>query len=237
MFKKYAILAIMVSMMTLMSACDSESTEETNVNNVEEKSTKETNNLNEKIGETKEKVYECDEEVLKKQDIEYNYIMNIEEKLEEEAFLNELKEGLNNLREDVNSFLYEERGCFLSLENVCYFNIVENALMDGVNCYFFTEDKEPAGEVMFFLNNGKIDHNISWYTRDSMSYILKKLSENPDEKYVILTNGYNHTLIDKFNSSSNIDFKIKGDVYHVLDYERIGVSYDSLIQNMIWIEF
>jgi hypothetical protein len=69
---------------------------------------------------------------------------------------------------------------------------------------------------------------------------LKILRDSPDEQYIFLYN-YDEMLLDSSNilyEKTRFNIEVKGDYYHALDYEMLGVSYNKLTDesNLVWIE-
>lgn len=224
-----------VAIMLLSSIIACESREDSEMENVPE--TTVLNVGNDKLGGKVQATYECNADVIKEMDIVYNPIADLKEKLGDMEFVEELKQTLFFLSEDTGEPLYEKKGCYLSMCNVYLYNIDENVVANALRCYIFTEDKEEAGELMFYEVNGELQYDISSCAYGSTSDILKILSKAPEATYIILTNGYGHTLVNEDNISSNSEFDIKGDVYHALNYELLGVSYNDIIEDLVWVEF
>ncbi|MCM1330568.1 MAG: hypothetical protein NC253_14150 [Ruminococcus sp.] len=150
-----------------------------------------------------------------------------------------------NAKEMQTSKLYNENGCYLSACGAVFFDVASNQTSEVVQCFIFTEDFEEAGTIRF-INNEIETMNIS--VNDSeyggSSVILKKLAEEKDKKYILLTNGMDILLLDKENNlinagSSRHNLEIIGDCYGVLDEKGLSMSYSDIVdeKNLIWIEF
>ena len=69
------------------------------------------------------------------------------------------------------------------------------------------------------------------------SDILKILKAEPDKEYIILYNGEKNILLNKENKTSRSGLKIIGDVFGILDEEELKVTYNELMEDMVWVEF
>ena len=134
--------------------------------------------------------------------------------------------------------LYGAENCYVSTVDVMLFNIKENAVVNMLYAYIFTEDGEPVGHISFSGALPGMDYNIVLRHRDlNYNDILNFLSANPENQYIILTDGASIYYLDEenmlfsFSGSANVKPEtvvIEGDYYHALDYERLAVSYNEI---------
>lgn len=207
--------------------------------------------LSQTIGETDETIVSCDASVIAGSEIDYSFCMDLRAQAYDEAFLQELREAFADLNsEDANAnlVLYGQDGCYLSVCPVGMFHAVENKMADNIYAFLFTSDLEPAGYLLFFTVDGKPYYNIVFdsVSPRTTSDLLETMSENPDEKYIVLCNGTEYVLLNEDNeavaatSRNNPDkFQISGDYYHELDYATLAVSYNDIVNedDLVWISF
>ena len=86
--------------------------------------------------------------------------------------------------------------------------------------------------------------NGRYYTFNSDSDLIRKLSANKSKRYIVLTNGLETKLLDSENKITKIgavrkDLEVIGDCYCILEQHGLSVSYDDIIneENLIWFDF
>lgn len=182
-------------------------------------------------------IYECNAEDVLKAGIVKEPIVDLTEKTADEAFMAELKETLKMSSEEENNVLYGKKGCYISTKGIGQYNIAENASADAVNCYIFSEEKEVIGELMFYVYDEKLQYQIVFFESTNPEVYFKTLSKLPEKEYIVLTNGYKQTYIDEENTVTDLDFDIEGDVFGALNYKFLRVSYNDILEQMVWVEF
>lgn len=199
--------------------------------------------LNMIIGERKESVI-CDAGELKGREIDYTPCVSLKDMSTDSNFLQRMKESIGSwAAEDSDTFLYGQEGCFLSINPVYLFDCRERKLGNLVFCYIFTESGEEAGAIMFSREAGKATWSITLNSVSlrNRSDILKFLARNPDEKYIVLMDTYEHMFLNQDNEiyAWGKEQKVVGDYYGALDSEFLEVSYNMIMneENWIWIKF
>ena len=232
--KKHLLISCILSVMIMiLSGCASdgegkETTSETTTKKI----------LNIDMGHNPvEPVYKCDAEILANMDIDYTPFIDIDAKLGEQSFIDECKESYGLVATEEDSALYGSKGCFVSKTPIYAYNLNDEGLARVMICYVFNEDKLCAGEISFNLNEGGVLTVFSFARSNSVDRNLRTMMESPDEKFIKILNNRSNTIIDENSKPLDIAFKMTGDVFHTLNYEFLGVSYNDIVKNMVWIEF
>ncbi len=192
------------------------------------------NNLANMIMGGKTVKYDLDEIELRQMSIDYTPIVDTSEKFSDTEFLNECKERLQPYTESEKAVLYGEKGVYISTYPVYSFYVDERALNDAVRCYIFTEDMVNVGELKFSVEEDALQYRMSLSYNPST--IVETLALRPEERYILLRNENENGCLDESNMVDNDVFSITGDVYHTLNYPLLAVSYNDIINNMVWIE-
>lgn len=139
-------------------------------------------------------------------------------------------------KEDKNYPFYHSKGYYMSKVPIYHFDAKENTISSEVQVILFSKDLEKQAGLILFLNN----HNkiiINGMFPISNIEVLKK---SPNERYIFLYNR-NELILDSNNKLMNggrFPIEVKGDYYHALDYDTLGVSYTILTDasNLVWID-
>lgn len=188
------------------------------------------------IGGKKETVSECDAQSLAKSIVNLEKSIDVYEKLNDETFIKEVSDVMALTREDPNAYFDGNGGFYISKCQVCSFNLMENSLVNTVRLYLFDVEKTPIGEIMIYKHNDKLGYEIVVYGEYTNSDILKILKTESDKEYIILYNGEKNILLNEENKPSGSGLKIIGDVFEILNEDVLTVTYNQLVEDMIWIE-
>lgn len=175
----------------------------------------------------------CDVADLEGKEILYRPEWYLRYQLTEPQYLAEVGEQIKRalyLTED--SVLKGEEGCYISVVEQPCFRIHDPSSPTSFLCYLFTEDMEPAGELLFYQWGNGLEHNSPvLYGSNTDKWKLGLMAEEPQKEYILLTNGYREMLLDENNrvySSNGDPFDVEGDYFHALDWQTIAVSYDEI---------
>ena len=136
----------------------------------------------------------------------------------------------NTFQQQVRDYFSSEpsasniNGCYFSVCGAETYNVNTNKVEKTMQCFIFTQNLEEVGTLHFNMDGSKLitSYSINSGTR---SALLKRLSEKPDERFVILTDGFNNVmLLNKDNktiklSAGSEDFTIIGDCFGLLSGE------------------
>lgn len=136
-----------------------------------------------------------------------------------------------------SGFQYGERGCYISLTPIYFWDALSNEIANEVCVAVFNEDFSAAQVIQFFKEENTLTMQLSSSFGDSM---LEAFRAAPDEKFICLFNP-DACLLDAQNSlyATRDKVTVEGDYYHALDYEKLGVSYNDFAspERLIWIDF
>lgn len=154
-----------------------------------------------------------------------------------EKYYEEMIQSIEAASEEVENFpFYHEEGYYISKAPIYHFDARENILNSEVQIILFSKDFEKQAKVIWFLDsNNEILININFSFTN-----IKILKDSPDEQYIFLYN-LDELLLDSNNKLYNwtrFTIEVKGDYYHSLDYETLGISYTKLTDasNLVWID-
>ena len=177
----------------------------------------------------------CDISVL---NTEHKPIVDLYELLIDNTFQQQVKDYFSSEPSASNM-----SGCYFSVCGAEMYNINTNKVEKAMQCFIFTQDLEEVGTLHFNMDGSKLitSYSINSGTR---SALLKRLSEKPDERFVILTDGFNNVmLLNKDNktiklSAGSEDFTIIGDCFGLLSGE-LGLAYNDIVNedNLVWVGF
>lgn len=126
----------------------------------------------------------------------------------------------------------------ISLFNMSMVNINESSTLNCVYQFLFYENN-PVGYVEFYLVDENLNYGISLNTADTYGYFFDFLSNHRDMSFILLTDGYRWFFLSEDNVLYNSvtgtiasDVSIVGDCYHSFDYEKISVSYNSIVMQI-----
>ena len=145
----------------------------------------------------------------------------------------------NTFQQQVRDYFSSEpsasniNGCYFSVCGAETYNVNTNKVEKTMQCFIFTQNLEEVGTLHFNMDGSKLitSYSINSGTR---SALLKRLSEKPDERFVILTDGFNNVmLLNKDNktiklSAGSEDFTIIGDCFGLLSGE-LGLAYNDIV--------
>lgn len=189
---------------------------------------------NDTTGELPENaVMVCNVADLEGKEIRYRPEWYIRSQLTDPQYLAGVGEWIKRtlyLTED--SLLKGAEGCYISVVEQPVFRIHDPSGPTSFLCYLFTEDMEPAGEILFYEWGNDLVHNSPvLYGSGMVKWDLGLMAEDPQKEYILLTNGYCEMLLDENNevySSDGKTFDVVGDYFHSLDWQTIAVSYDQI---------
>jgi hypothetical protein len=154
-----------------------------------------------------------------------------------EKYYEEMIQSIETLSEEEKNFpFYHEEGYYISKAPIYYFDARENIINSEVQIILFSKDFEKQAKVIWFLdNNNEMLINVSFSFAN-----IKILRDSPDEQYIFLYN-LDDLLLDSNNKLYNwtrFPIEVKGDYYHSLNYETMGISYTKLTDasNLVWID-
>ena len=136
-----------------------------------------------------------------------------------------------------SGFQYGERGCYISLTPIYFWNALSNEIANEVCFAVFNEDFSAAQVIQFFKEENTLTMQLSSSFGDSM---LEAFRAAPDEKYICLFNPGGGLLdAQNFLHATRDKVTVEGDYYHALDYEKLGVSYNDFasLEKLVWIDF
>lgn len=162
--------------------------------------------------------------------------------------LNELLND-NTFQQQVRDYFSSEtsannlNGCYFSVCGAEMYNVNTNSVEKNLQCFIFSQDLEEIGTLRFNIDGSKLISSYS-INNGTGSPLLKKLSEKPDEKFVILTDGFNCvTLLNSNNEIINLsagsdEFTILGDCFGILS-EGLELAYEEIVdeKNLVWVGF
>lgn len=172
-----------------------------------------------------------------------NTPFDLKEKISEKKFKKEIYGFIyGDVNEIPTSKLYGADGFYLSVCGAATFDIPSNRTGNMVQCFIFTKDLEEAGVINFNkeVTSVKISSvSINDTALGTRSTVPEKLSENKNNKYVILKNGLETKLLDEENNVTNVGssrhkLEIDGDCYGAL--KALSISYNEITdsENLIW---
>ena len=136
-----------------------------------------------------------------------------------------------------SGFQYGERGCYISLTPIYFWDALSNEIANEVWVAVFNEDFSEAQVIQFFKVEDTLMMQLSSSFGDSK---LEAFRAAPDEKYICLFNS-GGCLLDAQNvlHATRDKVTVKGDYYHALDYEKLAVSYNDFAapERLVWIDF
>lgn len=138
---------------------------------------------------------------------------------------------------DGGGFMYGERGFYISLTPIPFWNARTNEISDEVRFAIFTEDFSEAQTLHVFIEE---NHLVMQWSKPFGERMLKQFASTPDEKYICIFNsGVCMLDSDNFLYPTYIQTPVEGDYYHTLDYEKLGISYNDFAarDRLYWIEF
>lgn len=155
----------------------------------------------------------------------------------------------NTFQQQVRNYFSSElstsnmSGCYFSVCGAEMYNVNTNNVEKAMQCFIFTQDLEEVGTLHFNMDGSKLITSYS-INNGTRSALLKRLSEKPDERFVILTDGFNNVmLLNKDNktiklSTGSDDFTIIGDCFGLLSGE-LGLAYNDIVNedNLVWVGF
>lgn len=154
-----------------------------------------------------------------------------------EKYYEDMIQSIEMVSKEMENFpFYLEEGYYISKTPVYHFDAQENTISSEVQVLLFSKNLEKQAKLIFFLdNNNEISTNINFSFAN-----IKVLRNLPDEKYIFLYNT-NELILDSSNKLYNrtrFTIEVKGDYYHTLDYETLGISYTELTDpsNLVWID-
>jgi hypothetical protein len=108
---------------------------------------------------------------------------------------------------------------------------------------FLFDDEEPVGYVMFFMADHKLSYSISLNRANTYGYYFDFLTDHQNQSFIVLTDGFTSYFLSEDNllyhaSTGNItdDISIIGDCYHAFSYEKIEVSYEDIMNQVMGVQ-
>ena len=154
-----------------------------------------------------------------------------------EKYYEEIIELIETSSKEVENFtFYHEEGYYISKAPIYHFDVQENIISNEVQIILFSKDFEKQAKIVLFLdNNNEILTNLNFSFAN-----INVLKDAPDEQYILLYNR-DELFLDSSNKLYNLmrlTIEVKGDYYHSLDYETLGISYTKLTDpsNLVWID-
>ncbi|MCH5270671.1 MAG: hypothetical protein J1E83_07965 [Lachnospiraceae bacterium] len=134
-------------------------------------------------------------------------------------------------------FQYGERGCYISLTPIYFWDARANEIANEVWFAVFNEDFSETQVIQFF----KVENTLmmQWSSAFGES-LIEAFRTAPDEKYICMFNTH-VCMLDAQNSlhATREQVTVEGDYYHALDYEKLGISYNDFAapERLVWIDF
>jgi hypothetical protein len=118
-------------------------------------------------------------------------------------------------------------------------NLSDLSVSEVVYEFLFAEE-QPVGYIEFFMGNGSLSYSISLLTPQTHGYFLDFLDEHPGESFLVLSDGMSCYFLGEDNvlyrASSGTaanGLTIDGDCYHVFPYEKMAVSYEKIMSQVV----
>jgi hypothetical protein len=174
-------------------------------------------------------------------DINYSDLEQLEEKIQNETDYEALAREIAELVEGgAEGFLLSDTSNLkISTFPMPLINVKDLTPGNIVYEFLFSGD-DPVGYVMFFFADHKLSYSISLNRENTYGYYFDFLADHPNESFIVLTDGYTSYFLSEDNrlynaSTGNIvdDISITGDCYHAFSYDKIGVSYEEIVNQDI----
>jgi hypothetical protein len=174
-------------------------------------------------------------------DIDCSGLEALEKKIQKKADYAEIKESVEVwIAEGVEGFLLTDAGNLaISTCNMPMINLSDLSVSEVVYEFLFAEE-QPVGYIEFFMGNGSLSYSISLLTPQTHGYFLDFLDEHPGESFLVLSDGMSCYFLGEDNvlyraSSGTVanELTIDGDCYHAFPYEKMAVSYEKIMNQVV----
>lgn len=136
------------------------------------------------------------------------------------------------------SLPYEDKGCYISITPIHFWDAGENKISTVAWFAVFSQNFDKVITLVCYEYGNTLMMQID---SEFYSTLMEYFCSQPNEKYICIFNGMHILILDSQNVLYDAYNKttVDGDYYHVLDYEKLGVSYNEIISQdkLIWIEF
>jgi hypothetical protein len=173
--------------------------------------------------------------------IDCSGLENLEKEIQNKADYGEIKESVAVwIAEGTEGFLLTDAGNLaVSTCNMPMINLRDLSVSEVAYEFLFTEE-EPVGYIEFFMGKGSLSYSISLLTPQTHSYFLDFLAEHPGESFLVLSDGMSCYFLGEDNvlyraSSGTVsnEITIDGDCYHAFPYEKMAVSYEKIMNQVV----
>jgi hypothetical protein len=180
-------------------------------------------------------------EEITEADIDCSGLEALEKKIQKKADYAEIKESVEVwIAEGTEGFLLTDVSALaVSTCDMPMINLSDLSVSEVVYEFLFTEE-QPVGYLQFFTVNGSLNHNTSLLTPQTHSYFLDFLADHPGESFLVLSDGMSCYFLSEDNvlyqASSGMTTKeltIGGDCYHAFPYEKLSVSYEEIMSQVM----
>jgi hypothetical protein len=181
------------------------------------------------------------EEEIMEADIDCSVLEKLEKKIQKKADYGEIKESVAEwIAEGAEGFLLTDAGNLaVSTCNMPMINLSDLSVSEVAYEFLFTEE-EPVGYVQFFMGKGSLSYSISLFTPQTHGYFLDFLAEHPGESFLVLSDGMScyflgedNVLYRALNGTAANELAIDGDCYHAFAYEKMAVSYEKIMNQVV----
>jgi hypothetical protein len=181
------------------------------------------------------------EEEITEADIDDSGLEKLEKEIQKKADYGEIKESVAEwIAEGAEGFLLTDAGHLaVSTCNMPMINL-SNLSVSEVAYEFLFSEEESVGYVQFFMGKGSLSYSISLLTPQTHGYFLDFLAEHPGESFLVLSDGMSCYFLGEDNvlyraSSGTVanELTIDGDCYHAFPYEKMAVSYEKIMNQVV----
>jgi hypothetical protein len=180
-------------------------------------------------------------EEITEADIDCSGLEKLEKEIQKKADYGEIKESVAVwIADGTEGFLLTDAGNLaVSTCSMPMINLSDLSVSEVVYEFLFAEE-QPVGYIQFFMGNGSLNHNTSLLTPQTHSYFLDFLAEHPGESFLVLSDGMScyflgedNVLYRASNGTGANELTIDGDCYHAFPYEKMAVSYEKIMSQVV----
>jgi hypothetical protein len=180
-------------------------------------------------------------EEITEADIDCTGLEALEKKIQKKANYGEIKESVAVwIAEGAEGFLLTDAGNLaVSTCNMPMINLSDLSVSEVVYEFLFAEE-QPVGYIEFFMGKGSLSYSISLLTPQTHGYFFDFLAEHPGESFLVLSDGMScyflgedNVLYRASNGTVANELTIDGDCYHAFPYEKMAVSYEKIMNQVV----
>lgn len=136
-----------------------------------------------------------------------------------------------------DSAFREGGGYYIADRSVRIYDVIDNEVINEEWLFVFSKDYSEV--FQFQLSKSGREIVVRLCLGVICDELLELMKENPDVKYIVLLNGTHNTLAITPENTIHLwdeEVMVEGDYYHALDYEKMAISYNEIMDNLIWVE-